>query len=254
MPSAIIGGTGLYKLPGLNLKEEIIETKYGSARLFVGQGDDSDIVFLTRHGVSHSIPPHKVNYKANIQALHQLGVKRVIGNYAVGGINPDIPPLGIAVLNDFLDFTKGRDGTFIDGESADEKVTHVEMSAPYCQIMGAALFDRFQEQETNPFKNGVYAAAQGPRFETPAEIKMMGMLGGDVVGMTGVPEVVLAREKGMCFAGVALSINWAAGIKPKIEIVTDYSKLESIRLMILQTCVEVLRATDDKDCVPAVLL
>ncbi len=254
MPSAIIGGTGLYKLPGLDLKEEIVQTEYGEAKLFVGQGDDSDIVFLTRHGVSHSIPPHRVNYRANIQALHQLGVRRVIGNYAVGGINPQIPPLGIAVLNDFLDFTKGRDSTFFDSESADAKVSHVEMSAPFCQLMGSALVQSFQSQNVPVFEKGVYAAAQGPRFETPAEIRMMGMLGGDVVGMTGVPEVVLAREKGMCFAGVALSINWAAGIKPNIEIVADYSKLEEVRLMILRTCVGVLRATRDEDCVPAELL
>ncbi|MEM8862051.1 MAG: S-methyl-5'-thioinosine phosphorylase [Chloroflexota bacterium] len=254
MASAIIGGTGLYKLPGLNLKEEVIKTEYGTARLFMGQESDSDIVFLTRHGVSHSIPPHKINYRANIQALHQLGVKRVIGNYAVGGINPDIPPLGIAILNDFLDFTNGRDSTFFDDESESARVSHVEMSAPYCSVMSDALAQAFHKQQVEPFENGVYAATNGPRFETPAEIRMMGMLGADVVGMTGVPEVILAREIGMCFAGVALSINWAAGIKPSIEIVADYSKLEEVRLMILRTCVEVLRSTRDEDCVSAKLL
>ncbi len=254
MTAAIIGGTGLYKLPGLDLKEETVETEYGAARLFVGQGKDSDIVFLTRHGTGHSIPPHLINYRANIKALQSLGVKRVIANYAVGGINPDIPPLGVAVMGDFLDFTNGRKSTFFDQESESAMVSHVEMSQPYCPVMSQVLLDKFQQGGFNPFSKAVYAAANGPRFESPAEIRMYGMLGADVVGMTGVPEVVLAREAGMCFAAVALSINWAAGIKPTIEIVADHSKLGETRLSILRTCVDALRATKDEDCTPAELI
>lgn len=254
MTSAIIGGTGIYKLPGLNLKETIINTEFGDAKLFIGQGEDSDIVFLTRHGTSHSIPPHKINYRANIKALQQLGVKRVISNYAVGGINLDIPPLGVAIISDFLDFTKGRQGTFFDGESETARVNHVEMSTPYCPVMSQVLINKFKDAGVHPYENRVYVATNGPRFETPAEIRMYGMLGGDVVGMTGVPEVVLAREAGLCFAAVALSINWAAGIKPTIEIVTDKTTLAQTRLTILQACIDTLRVTRDEDCTPAVLI
>ena len=254
MPSAIIGGTGLYNIPGLALKEQLIATKYGDAKLYIGQGEDSDLVFLTRHGTSHSIPPHKINYRANIKALEILGVKRIIANYAVGGIHREITPLRAAVIGDFLDFTNGREQTFFDGDPETGGVQHVEMSQPYCPTMSKKLLELAPQFSLDLFENGVYAAANGPRFETPAEIRMMQMLGGDVVGMTGVPEVVLARELGMCFAAVALSINWAAGIKPKIEIIGDKPKLETVRNNILQLCVTTLRATKDEDCQPAVLL
>lgn len=254
MPSAILGGTGLYNIPGLDLEEQIITTKYGDAKLFVGKGSDADLVFLTRHGTGHSIPPHKVNYRANIKALEMLGVKRIIANYAVGGIHPDITPLGVATIGDFLDFTSGRESTFVDGSDGEKVVEHVEMSQPYCPTMSQKLVELGPSFGLKLFENAVYAAANGPRFESPAEIRMMKMLGGDIVGMTGVPEVVLARELGMCFAAVALSINWAAGIKPTIEIVDDKQEITAVRHNILKLCVAALRATKDEDCVPAVML
>lgn len=254
MPSAILGGTGLYNIPGLDLKEQVITTRYGDAKLFVGQGQDSDLVFLTRHGTDHTIPPHKVNYRANIKALETLGVKRIIANYAVGGIHPEITPLGVATVGDFLDFTKNRESTFIDGTQDADGVDHVEMSQPYCPTMSQKLVELGPDFGLDLFQNAVYAAANGPRFESPAEIRMMKMLGGDIVGMTGVPEVVLARELGMCFAAVVLSINWAAGIKPKIEIVENKPELATVRQNVLNLCVAALRATKDEDCVPAVMI
>ena len=254
MPAAIIGGTGLYNIPNLDLEEQIVTTKYGNAKLFVGRNADSDLVFLTRHGTNHSIPPHKINYRANIKALEMLGVKRIIANYAVGGIHPEITPLRAAVVGDFLDFTSGRESTFFDGDSASGGVQHVEMSQPYCAVMSHKLVELAPTFELDLFSGAVYAAANGPRFESPAEIRMMERLGGDVVGMTGVPEVVLARELGMCFAAVALSINWAAGLLPKIEIVEDKPQLATVRENLLKLCVAALRATKDEECQPAVLL
>lgn len=254
MPAAILGGTGLYSIPGLNLSERTVTTKYGEAKLFVGRGADSDLVFLTRHGADHSIPPHKINYRANIKALEMLGVKRIIANYAVGGIHPEITPMGVATVGDFLDFTSGRESTFIDGTHDSDGVDHVEMSQPYCPTMSKKLVELGPSFGLNLFENAVYAAANGPRFETPAEIRMMKMLGGDIVGMTGVPEVVLARELGMCFAAVVLSINWAAGITPNIEIVEDKTELATVRQNVLKLCVAALRATKDEDCVPAVMI
>ena len=247
MPHAIIAGTGIYNIPQLNLKPEIVSTPYGDAKLLIGQGDDDDIVFLTRHGATHSVPPHKINYRANIHALRLLGVKRVIANYAVGGIAPHIKPLDLATLGDVIDFTSGRAHTFIEGGA--DGVDHVEMSQPYCPIMSRQLEQVAPDFGLTLHTNAVYAAANGPRFETPAEIRMYRMLGADVVGMTGMPEVALAREAGMCFAGVALSINWAAGIQSKIEVI--YDGLPALRANLLQLCIAVLHSTDDADCSPA---
>ena len=252
MPSAVIGGTGLYNLPGLDLKESIVITPYGEAKLFVGQGVDDDIVFLTRHGATHGIPPHKINFRANIMALKQLGVKRIVANYAVGGIHPDITPLGLAQLGDFLDFTTGRESTFYDGDPAMGGVQHVELSQPYCPLLSAKLHELAPDYGLELFADAVYATYNGPRFETPAEIRMSRMLGADVVGMTGAQEVILARELGMCIAAVALSINWAAGIESHIEIIHD--GLPEVREKVLQLSVAVLRATADSDCVPAALI
>lgn len=247
MPHAIIAGTGIYDIPTLNLKPQIVATPYGDAKLLIGQGENSDLVFLTRHGVKHSVPPHKINYRANIKALQQLGVKRIIANYAVGGIAPHIKPLELATLGDVIDFTTGRAHTFIEG--GEDGVDHVEMSQPYCPIMSRELVARSADFGLTMHKNAVYAATNGPRFETPAEIRMMRILGADVVGMTGMPEVALAREAGMCFAGVALSINWAAGIQSKIEVI--YDGLPALRAKLLKLCLAVLRHTSDSDCIPA---
>ena len=247
MPHAIIAGTGIYDIPTLNLKPEMVSTPYGDANLFIGQGNDSDMIFLTRHGAKHSVPPHKINYRANIKALQLLGVKRVIANYAVGGIAPHIKPLDLTTISDVIDFTTGRAHTFIEG--GENGVGHVEMSQPYCPIMSDQLAQRASDFGLTMHTDAVYAATNGPRFETPAEIRMMRIVGATVVGMTGMPEVALAREAGMCFAGVALSINWAAGIQSKIEI--TYDGLPALRANLLKLCITVLRNTTDAECIPA---
>lgn len=250
MPAAIIGGTGLYRLPDIATQEEIVETPYGEARIFRGQGPDSDLLFLTRHGVDHSTPPHQINYRANIKALEMLGVKRIIANYAVGSINPDLSPMSVTTLGDFLDFTKERKGTFFDG--GESGVAHVEMSQPYSQTINQKLRELGPTFDLDLHADAVYVCTHGPRFESPTEIKMYRLMGGDVVGMTGIPELTLARELGMCFAALALSINWAAGIRPQIEIVEE--GLNAIRANMLKLCIAALRETVDDDCRPATLL
>lgn len=250
MPFAIIAGTGIYDIPGITTERQVIETAYGDAVVYVGQGENSDVIFLTRHGADHSVPPHLVNYRANIKALEQLGVKRIFANYAVGSINPEFTPQGVAPLYDALDFTNAREHTFFDG--GENGVAHVEMSEPYCKVLTGKFRELASDFDLALLADAVYATHSGPRFETPAEIKMYGMLGADVVGMTGMPEVNLARELGMSFAGITLSINWAAGVLPKITIVRD--GLDEIRAKILQTCIAAGRATSDEDCTPAVLI
>jgi 5'-methylthioadenosine phosphorylase len=167
----------------------------------------------------HDTPPHRINYRANIKALHQLGVTRILATNAVGSISRVMPPLSLVVLDDFIDFSSGRPFTFYDG--GDSGLAHTELNHPYCPTLRQQLLDTADSMGVPLIPNGVYVCANGPRFETPAEIRMYGMLGGDVVGMTGVPEATLARELGMHYAAVAYSINWAAGIEEVIEIVEE---------------------------------
>jgi 5'-methylthioadenosine phosphorylase len=217
MRSAIITGTGIYEIAGHKFRPESIATPYGPAQVFLSEDPKLDLVFLARHGLQHTTPPHKINYRANIKALQILGVKQVLAAYAVGSINPEIPPLGMALMTDFLDFTSGRPLSFFDG--GDSGLAHTSMDQPFCPSLGARVLELAPEFKLSLRKESVYVASNGPRFETPAEIRAYTRLGGDVVGMTCVPEVVLAKELGIHFAAVALSINWASGIEETMTIV-----------------------------------
>lgn len=250
MPVAIVGGTGIYNLPGIEVEEKRVKNEYGTALIYEGKGDHSDVVFLTRHGVNHTTPPHKVNYRANIKALKDLGVRRIMATYAVGAISLDFPVLELGVLRDFLDFTSGREFTFFD--EIKRGVGHVEMSAPFCPILSAKLLELAPKHNIKCHDGATYVATNGPRFETPAEIKMYQMLGGHVVGMTCCPEVVLAGELGMNFAAVALPINLAAGLEDKINIVED--NIDVVREKMIKLMLDVLKNTTDDECVPPKLL
>ena len=249
MRSAIIAGTAIYHIPGLDLKEATVKTPYGPARIYHVEGIDIDLIFLTRHGIKHDTPPHKINYKANIKALEMLGVKRILATNAVGSINKEIPPLGLALLTDFLDFTSGREMTFFDG--GESGVKHVDVSIPYCPTLNSQLlklapaFNLFLRPEA------VYVCSNGPRLESPAEIRMFAKLGGDVIGMTGIPEATLARELGICYSAVAFSVNWAAGIEKTIRFVGDSKEFSEIISNLLALYIETLKTTSDEyrcDC------
>lgn len=211
---AIIGGTGVYKAEMMdNAREVSLENKYGKVRLLTGEYQGRKIAFLARHGSGHSVPPHLVNYRANIQALKDLEVKKVIATAAVGSLNEAMKPLDFVVVDQFLDFTKGRISTFFEG--GPQGVVHVDMTDPYCKEVREPIYQTAKKLGFSVHNGGCYVTAEGPRFETPAEIKMYKMLGGDVVGMTSVPEVVLAKEAGLCYATVAMVTNFAAGISTK---------------------------------------
>jgi 5'-methylthioadenosine phosphorylase len=231
MPVGIIAGTAIYDIPSLDMKESIIDTPYGEALTLQGRGEDSDLVFIPRHGPKHSIPPHKVNYRANLKALDSLGVRHVLAAYAVGSINREIPPLSLVAIDDFLDFTSGREATFFDG--TDDQVVHVDVSEPFCQELRAAMLGLASEFNLAIVPKGTYVAANGPRLESPAEVRMFEKLGADVVGMTACPECTLAKELEMCFAAVAFSVNWAAGIEEKIQFVEDGLNVLVTNLMAL---------------------
>ena len=206
----VIGGTGVYNPKMLtDIEERIIETPFGSVFAKIGRLNNKQVVFIARHGKGHSVPPHAINYRANIMALKQLGVKKIIATAAVGSINKSMAPGHFILIDQFIDFTKGRIQTFYEG--GEKGVLHVDMTEPYCSELGKEIMTNCL-QDITIHNKGTYVCTEGPRFETPAEIKMFAQWGGDLVGMTSVPEVVLARELGMCYAGIAMVTNFAAGI------------------------------------------
>lgn len=209
---AVIGGTGFEKL-FRNAEELRLGTPYGIAPpLSISKIGGKEVVFLMRHGPDHSIPPHKINYKANIYALHEVDAERIIAVNAVGAINRDYKPGDIVIPHDFVDFTKLRSTTFYD----EAPVTHVDLSQPYCPEIRELLVKNARQAELRVWDRAVLVCTEGPRFETPAEIEMFRRLGCDVVGMTGVPEAVLARELEMCYAAACFVSNMAAGIQERL--------------------------------------
>ena len=210
---AIIGGTGVFtEDEKLNNKESVeISTEYGKVDVDIVEIGGTKVALLKRHGLKHSIPPHKINYRANIMALKILGVKRILTTAAVGLLNREFKPGELVLVSDFIDFTWGRDATFFDEEG--KGVVHVDMTNPYCLSLGKKLIEAARETGIHLVSEGAtYVCTQGPRFETPAEILMYKHLGADLVGMTSVPEVALAREVEICYATIAIVTNYAAGI------------------------------------------
>ncbi len=215
---AIIGGTGLTKLPGLSITHrQVIRTPYGepSGPLTFGDLDGHPVVFLARHGYGHTIPPHLVNYRANIWALHAQKVSHVVSVATVGGIHADLAPGRLAVPDQIIDTTHGRETTFAD--YGEKPVTHLDFTWPYCMEMRQRCITALEKAGEGFMNGGVYACVQGPRLETKAEIDRLAIEGADMVGMTGMPEAYLAREIGLCYAAVAVSVNWAAGRSDSAE-------------------------------------
>ena len=207
---AIVGGSGVYDPKMLeDVKDLQIETEYGTASVKSGRFQEKSVFFLTRHGEKHSIPPHMVNYRANIKALQNLKVERIISTSAVGSLKKEMIPGDFVLLDQFIDFTKARNYTFFD-----DKVVHTDFTDPYCPQLREIVTRAAADLGINLHVKGTYVCTEGPRFETPAEIRMFASLGGDVVGMTNVPEVVLAREAKICYASIATVTNFAAGISP----------------------------------------
>jgi 5'-methylthioadenosine phosphorylase len=208
----IIGGTGLTQLSSLEVtRRQIVRTPYGDASgaLTFGKLNRHDVVFLARHGYGHTIPPHEVNYRANIWALHSEGVTRVVSVASVGGIRSDLPPGALAIPHQLLDYTWGRKHTFFEGP--DQPVTHVDFTHPYCDRLRERVRKAAAAAGQSVVMGGTYAATQGPRLESAAEIDRLERDGADMVGMTGMPEAGLAREIGLRYAAIAVVVNHAAG-------------------------------------------
>ena len=250
---AIIGGTGVYSA-GHNKREEKVKTIFGEVELDILNIDGEDIVFLARHGKSHSVPPHLINYRANMMALKELGVSHIYATAAVGSCNENYAPGDVVIINDFIDFTKLRPVTFFEG--GDDPVKHVDMSDPYCKNMREKFAQEAKNIGLDIKGNAVYVSVEGPRFETASEIQMFKNLGGDVLGMTTVPEVVLAKELGMCYATIGIITNWCTGISGEIELHDIEGAVDKNRDKITDACIKIFNqglAQDQCNCNNAII-
>ncbi|MBQ2666173.1 S-methyl-5'-thioadenosine phosphorylase [Methanobrevibacter sp.] len=200
----IIGGSGVYELTNKAeaCTEKTVKTDYGDVKVSILDICSKKVAFIPRHASGHSIPPHKINYRANIDALKNIGVTKIVATNSVGSMNEEMPPGSFVIPDDFLDFSQNRVKTFYE-----DKVVHIDVTEPYCQGLRDVL-----AKSGDVILGGTYVCTEGPRFETPAEIRMFKMLGGDLVGMTGLPEVTLAREREICYNSICIVSNFASGI------------------------------------------
>jgi 5'-methylthioinosine phosphorylase len=229
---AIIGGTGLYQIGKARVIEPVsIVTPYGTTSQGLSIIDylDRPVAFLPRHGAEHSIPPHLVNYRANIWGLKELGVEVIYASNAVGAIDPQMDNGDLVIPDQIIDYTWGRAHTFFDG-SADKqpkapqgfiKVDHIDFTYPYSLTLRKGLIEAAKGGDFKVHHQGAYAAVQGPRLETAAEVKRLAKDGATIVGMTGMPETALARELGIDYAAIAMVVNMAAGINPEPITLAD---------------------------------
>jgi len=230
---AIIGGTGLYDF-GDKIRELSIETPYGEAYCQEIEYKGKRLFFLPRHGTNHSLPPHKINYIANLSALHSLQVNCILATAAAGAIRPDFTPGSFGIVSQFIDFTKTRNATFY--HSFQDGIHHTDMTHPYSLRLNE-IIEQILDTLGFPYKKEiVLAITEGPRFETPAEIKAYSILGADAVNMTSYPEVSLANELGIEYASVCISTNFAAGFSDSPlshEEVEEMMKTTSQRIQLI---------------------
>lgn len=242
----IIGGSGLERL--FDEAEWLtIDTPYGKVPFASSKISGLSVFFIPRHGVKHEYPPHKVNYKANLYALKKLGVDKVIATSAVGSLLPNLKPGTLVIVDQFIDFTR-RSATFYD-----EHVVHVDMTNPYCRFMNKVLYEVGKGLDLNIVLGGTYVCTEGPRFETPAEINMFRILGATVVGMTNVPEVVLAREIALHYSLVSIVTNYAAGMQERVtqeEVVRVMNmRINDVKELIKNAVQRLEGVSVDDDCV-----
>ena len=237
----IIGGSGLYDMDGVSIeKKKRIKTPYGmpSSSYMIGRFADKEVAFLPRHGVRHSIPPHQVNYRANIWGFKKLGVGKILSVGATGGIRKSMPPGSLVIPDQIIDVTEGRKSTFFDKR---DEVFHIDLTEPYCSDLRKIMFRAAARTGISVKKTGTYICTNGPRLETKAEISFFSRIGADIVGMTAMPEAALAREAEICYAGIAVVTNYAAGITAKtltakevIEVMNKTAK--SLKKLLMEIC------------------
>ena len=257
----VIGGTGLYALVD-DLTEVVVDTPYGapSDSLYVGELAGRRVAFLPRHGRDHRLPPHRINYRANLWALRSLGVRQVLGPCATGGLRPEYGPGTLLVPDQFVDRTTGRVQTYYDGERRPDGLTpevlHVSAADPYCPDGRAAALKAAEAQGWPPVDGGTLVVIEGPRFSTRAESRWYSAQGWSVVGMTGHPEAVLARELGLCYTSVAVVTDLDAGVETgegvtHAEVLAVFARNIDRLRQVLVGAVAGLPATAARDCICA---
>lgn len=247
---AIIGGTGIYDFKGISdLKTVEVETEYGGVPVSIGILRSKRVAFLTRHGHDHSIAPGRINYRANIAALKTLGVKYVFATACSGSINPQYQVGDLVLLDQFLEFTKNRVDTFLTGTDG-HPLGHVDNTVPYCKQLRAYVTEAGHALGETIKDDAVYCCMEGPRFESSAEILMLRTLGGDLVGQTNYPEVVLAREAELCYCAVGIISNLAAGLSESAITATEVVEIMKKKMALVQDVLALAidRLDDDQDC------
>jgi 5'-methylthioadenosine phosphorylase len=266
----LITGSGLEHF-GFDACDNIgVETDFGRVELQRAEREGREVYLLQRHGPDHSIPPHRINYRANLMALRTVGCRLVLATNAVGSLRQAMKPGDLVVPDQFIDCTKLRATTFFDGTAGPgapdaspaassgvvrassplAEVRHVDVTEPYCGRLRTTLAGAIEAHSLLLFPAGVYVCTEGPRFETPAEIRAYAGWGGDLVGMTGVPEVVLAREVGMCYATLCLVTNFAAGISGAPITSEEIAEIATQRQAALDEVLQevLMSAQDDPAC------
>ena len=238
----IIGGSGVYEIAQKadSRTSEIVKTDYGEVEVSILDICSKKVAFIPRHASGHSIPPHKINYRANIDALKNVGVTKIIATNSVGSMNLEMPPGSFVIPDDFLDFSQNRSKTFFE-----DKVVHIDVTEAYCTSLRDVL-----AKSGDVILGGTYVCTEGPRFETPAEIKMFKMLGGDIVGMTGLPEVTLAREREICYNSICIVSNFASGISENALTIDEvFEMVKEKEVELLELIYNFIKNVDDSlDC------
>jgi 5'-methylthioadenosine phosphorylase len=234
----IIGGSGLSESE-VQKQKIAIKTPYGepSCPYEIEEINSKSVLFLRRHGEKHSIPPHKVNYRANIYGFRELGAERLIGLFAVGTMNEEIPPGSIVIPDQIIDFTQGmRKNTFFE----EGRVVHIDFTEPFCKELRECIIETAHRLNLSVVPSATYVCINGPRLETAAEIKFYRTTGADIIGMTLMPEASLAREMELCYAAVAVVANYAAGISKKPLTVKEvveamHESLDTVGILVKET-------------------
>ncbi|MHA1590696.1 MAG: S-methyl-5'-thioadenosine phosphorylase [Candidatus Njordarchaeales archaeon] len=250
--AGIIGGSGFYEFFELENKEEkAIETPFGTVNVILGTLKEKKIAFVSRHGKGHKLPPHRVNYRANAFVFFRLGARYVIATNAVGSLRKDIPPGSLVIPDQVIDFTKSRVYTFFDGDfeivfpDGRKKcgVVHTDVTEPYCNNLRKKILKAAEQIGIKVHDGGTYVCTEGPRFETPAEIRFFAMIGGDLVGMTGVPEVFLFKELEICYATICIVTNYAAGLQDRVsheEVLKLFDRVRPKVIELIKKTIELL--------------
>lgn len=228
----VIGGTGFdWILPLENARPVTVKTRFGEAACVLGEWKGREVVFLWRHGEGHKLPPHLINYRANVLAMRKLGVRAVLATAATGTLRQTLPPGTLLVPDQLLDLTRQRPLTLFEGDGA--PVVHIDLTHPFCPNLRQKLLQAAEELGVHALNGGCYVCGEGPRYETAFEVKVLSQLGGDVAGMTAGTEATLFREAEICYAIVAVVTNWGAGLSPQPLSHSEVEKMVAEKLPVI---------------------